>query len=109
MAASLKLAKHLLAEGLLDREHYFDWLLTALNYSDLDTLSMYMLIARTHLDEIGQHRRYGHRLANSLLMQLHKVRTYMFMTIVDLTMAADRISAFPRRLQRFENQDFAAR
>ncbi|KAL8896369.1 MAG: hypothetical protein Q9207_007735 [Kuettlingeria erythrocarpa] len=72
MTYALKLTTHLLAEGLLDREHYFDWLLSALNCSDLDTLSLYMLIVRTHLDEIGQTRRFGHRLVNVLLTQLHK-------------------------------------
>lgn len=70
---SLRLATHLLAESLLDKDHYLDWLLNAINQSDLDKLSVYLLIANSHLEELGQSRRYGRRLLESVLEQLHKV------------------------------------
>ncbi|KAL8722255.1 MAG: hypothetical protein Q9225_001242 [Loekoesia sp. 1 TL-2023] len=69
----LRLATHLLAEGLLDRDHYFDWLLDAVNQSDLDALSAYLLVIRTYLNELGHCRRFGRRLAGSLLEQLYKI------------------------------------
>ncbi|KAL8810597.1 MAG: hypothetical protein Q9200_002443 [Gallowayella weberi] len=36
MTYGLRLANHLFAESLLDRDHYFDWLLNAINQPDLD-------------------------------------------------------------------------
>lgn len=96
---SLELASHLSAEGLLDREHYFDWLLGALEHSDLDTLSVYLLIARTHLIELGMSRRFSYKLAASLLEQLHKVRLSFFRWKVYLTHIADTISLFARSLR----------
>ena len=71
--SSLQLATHLFAECLLDRDHYFDWLLSTISHIDLETLPLYLVIIRSHLREFGQCRRYGRRLADSLLEQLHKV------------------------------------
>ena len=70
---SLRLATHLLAENLLDRDHYFDWLLNTINQTEPEPLPLYLLIVRSQLEEIGHSRRYGRRLAESLLEQLHKV------------------------------------
>lgn len=106
---SLRLATHLLAEGLLDRDHYFDWLLSALNLSRLDTLPVYLFIVGTHLDELGLSRRCGHRLAESLLEHLHKVSGLLNMQPRDLTMVLDRAATLTRRLQNFEYEDCGSR
>ncbi|KAL8994916.1 MAG: hypothetical protein Q9169_005253 [Polycauliona sp. 2 TL-2023] len=73
MTYGLRLSTHLFAEGLLDRDHYFDWLLSAIDQVDLDPLPLYLLIIKLHLKELGQCRRYGRRLAESLLEQLHSI------------------------------------
>ncbi|KAL8772033.1 MAG: hypothetical protein Q9209_002698 [Squamulea sp. 1 TL-2023] len=73
MTYGLRLATHLFAERLLDKDHYFDWLLNAINQVDLETLPVYLLIIRSHLKDFGQSRRYGRRLAESLLEQLQRV------------------------------------
>ncbi|KAL8894770.1 MAG: hypothetical protein Q9192_004065 [Flavoplaca navasiana] len=73
MTYGLQLATHLFAECLLDRDHYFDWLLSTISQIDLETLPLYLVIIRSHLREFGQCRRYGRRLAESLLEQLHKI------------------------------------
>ncbi|KAL8733619.1 MAG: hypothetical protein Q9166_002029 [cf. Caloplaca sp. 2 TL-2023] len=73
MNYGLRLAINLFAERLLDKDHYFDWLLNAVNQSDLDKVPVYLLIIRSHLKELGQSRRYGRRLAESLLGQLRRV------------------------------------
>ncbi|KAL9042393.1 MAG: hypothetical protein Q9180_000641 [Flavoplaca navasiana] len=54
-------------------DHYFDWLLSTISQIDLETLPLYLVIIRSHLREFGQCRRYGRRLAESLLEQLHKI------------------------------------
>ncbi|KAL8779562.1 MAG: hypothetical protein Q9213_006867 [Squamulea squamosa] len=73
MTYGLRLATHLFAERLLDKDHYFDWLLNATSQADLETLPIYLLIIRSHLKDFGQSRRYGRRLAESLLEQLQRV------------------------------------
>ncbi|KAL8969369.1 MAG: hypothetical protein Q9197_004381 [Variospora fuerteventurae] len=73
MAYGIRLSAYLFGEGLLDKEHYFDWLLNALTNSDMDTSYVYLLIVRTHLVEMGRSRRCGHRTADSLLAQLHRI------------------------------------
>ncbi|KAL8807364.1 MAG: hypothetical protein Q9182_000703 [Xanthomendoza sp. 2 TL-2023] len=73
MTYGLRLANNLSAESLLDRDHYFDWLLNAINQSDLDKVLIYLLIVRSHLEELGHSRRCGRRLAESLLEQLHRI------------------------------------
>ncbi|KAL8942427.1 MAG: hypothetical protein Q9211_001395 [Gyalolechia sp. 1 TL-2023] len=69
----VRLTTHLLAEGLLDRDQYFEWLLDAVKQSGLDALSIYLLMVRTHLDELGRSRRLGRQLAESLVRHLHKI------------------------------------
>lgn len=83
-SSSLRLATHLFAESLLDRDHYFDWLLNTINQIDLETLPLYLLIIRSHLKEFGQSRRYGRRLAESLLEQLHMVCLSVSMRCTDV-------------------------
>ncbi|KAL8699836.1 MAG: hypothetical protein Q9224_001240 [Gallowayella concinna] len=73
MTYGLRLATHLFAESLLDRDHYFDWLLNAISQSDLDKVLVYLLVVRSHLVELGHSRRCGRRLAESLLEQLHRI------------------------------------
>ncbi|KAL8650151.1 MAG: hypothetical protein Q9226_005265 [Calogaya cf. arnoldii] len=76
MTYGLRLATHLFAENLLDRDHYFDWLLNTINQTEPEPLPLYLLIVRSHLKEIGHSRRYGRRLAESLLEQLHKIENH---------------------------------
>lgn len=82
--SSLQLATHLFAECLLDRDHYFDWLLSTISQIDLETLPLYLVIIRSHLREFGQCRRYGLRLAESLLEQLHLVGLSISMPCADI-------------------------
>ncbi|KAL9600608.1 MAG: hypothetical protein Q9219_003041 [cf. Caloplaca sp. 3 TL-2023] len=69
----LRLATHLSAAGLLDKDHYFDWLLHSLGHSNLEVLAVYLTITRTHLEELVRSRRFGGRLTESLLEQLHQI------------------------------------
>ncbi|KAL8734420.1 MAG: hypothetical protein Q9181_003223 [Wetmoreana brouardii] len=74
MAYGLRLTTNLLAESLLDRDHYLDWLLNATMQTSLDRLSIYLLILRSRLEELGKSRRYGRRFVESVLEQLHKIQ-----------------------------------
>ncbi|KAI4259051.1 MAG: hypothetical protein LQ352_000948 [Teloschistes flavicans] len=74
MTYGLQLAGHLLAENLLDRDHYLDWLLNAVSQSDLDKLSVYLLLISSHLEDISRSRLFGRRLVDSLLAQLHTIK-----------------------------------
>ncbi|KAL8699342.1 MAG: hypothetical protein Q9201_006054 [Fulgogasparrea decipioides] len=74
IAYGLRLTTSLLAESLLDRDHYLDWLLNATNQTVLDALSIYLLVLRSHLEELGKSRHYGRRLVESVLGQLRKIQ-----------------------------------
>ncbi|KAL8839075.1 MAG: hypothetical protein Q9170_001911 [Blastenia crenularia] len=106
---------HLLAEGLLDRDHYYDWLLDAIDHSDLDVLSIYLLLVRQHLDELGKCRRFGRRLADSLLKQLYKIKHHSspdllnnllieLADVVKFLLASSPVSfLLPKRWQEYES------
>ena len=87
---SLRLATHLFAESLLDKDHYFDWLLNTINQVDIETLPVYLLIINSHLKEVGQSRRYGRRLAESLSEQLHRVFLVVLICGPDADYLADK-------------------
>ncbi|KAL9587205.1 MAG: hypothetical protein Q9212_000364 [Teloschistes hypoglaucus] len=74
MAYGLQLAGHLLAENLLDREHYLDWLLNAVGHSDPEKLSVYLLLISSHLEDISRSRLFGRRLVDLLLVQLYTIK-----------------------------------
>ncbi|KAL8691635.1 MAG: hypothetical protein Q9218_003190 [Villophora microphyllina] len=74
LSYGLQLAGHLLAENLLDKGHYLDWLLNAVRQSDPDKLSVYLLLTRSHLEDICRSRLFGQRLVDSLLSQLYMIR-----------------------------------
>lgn len=65
----------------------------------METSCAYLLIIRTHLVEMGRSRRFGRKLAASLLEQLHRVRVRVAMKPEDLTNNLDRVPIPTRRLQ----------
>ncbi|KAL8779298.1 MAG: hypothetical protein Q9194_001513 [Teloschistes cf. exilis] len=75
MTYGLQLAGHLLAENLLDREHYLDWLLNAVGHSDPEKLSIYLLLISSHIEDISRSRLFGRRLVDLLLAQLHTIKS----------------------------------
>ncbi|KAL8675255.1 MAG: hypothetical protein Q9168_000376 [Polycauliona sp. 1 TL-2023] len=115
MTYGLRLATHLFAENLLDRDHYFDWLLTTVSQGNLETLPLYLHIITSHLKELGQYRRYGRRLADSLLEQLHTIENKVspdlyatvktkILSLIDLFIVASPASfLMPRRWPRYQS------
>ncbi|KAL8626267.1 hypothetical protein Q9189_008050 [Teloschistes chrysophthalmus] len=74
MTYGLQLAGHLLAENLLDREHYLDWLLNAVGHSEPEKLPVYLLLISSHLEDISRSRLFGQRLVDLLLAQLYTIK-----------------------------------
>lgn len=64
---SIRLATHLYAEHLLDREHYMDWLVSSLENCSQAKLPMCLLIVQIYWKDLLRLRKYGRRLVASLL------------------------------------------
>ncbi|KAI1140827.1 hypothetical protein F5Y05DRAFT_288283 [Hypoxylon sp. FL0543] len=59
---AIRLATHLYAEHLLDRDHYMDWLVSGLENSNQAKLPMWLLIIQIYWKDILKLRRHGRRL-----------------------------------------------
>ncbi|OLN86032.1 Mediator of RNA polymerase II transcription subunit 12 [Colletotrichum chlorophyti] len=70
---SIRLATHLYAEQLVDRDHYMDWLVSGLENSTQSKLPMWILITQIYWKDLLCLRKYGRRLVNALLGQLNAI------------------------------------
>ncbi|KAJ0166537.1 Mediator of RNA polymerase II transcription subunit 12 [Colletotrichum tanaceti] len=70
---AIRLATHLYAEQLLDRDHYMDWLVSGLENSTQSKLPMWILITQIYWKDLLRLRRYGRRLVNALLSHLYTI------------------------------------
>ncbi|OHW97860.1 transcription mediator subunit med12 [Colletotrichum incanum] len=70
---AIRLATHLYAEQLLDRDHYMDWLVSGLENSTQSKLPMWVLITQIYWKDLLRLRKYGRRLVNALLSHLHTI------------------------------------
>ncbi|KAI1824376.1 transcription mediator subunit Med12 [Xylaria intraflava] len=64
---AIRLATHLYAEHLLDRDHYIDWLVSGLENTDEAKLPMWLLIVQIYWKDMLKLRRHGRRLATAML------------------------------------------
>jgi hypothetical protein len=70
---SIRLATHLYAESLVDRDHYMDWLVSGLENSSQAKLPMWILVTQIYWKDLLRLRRYGRRLVAGLLTHLNTV------------------------------------
>lgn len=70
----LRLATHLYAEHLLDREHYMEWLVSGLETCSQAKLPMWLLVTQIYWKDLLRLRKYGRRLVVALLNQNTTVR-----------------------------------
>ncbi|KAL0937959.1 transcription mediator subunit med12 [Colletotrichum truncatum] len=70
---AIRLATHLYAEHLVDRDHYMDWLVSGLENSTQSKLPMWILITQIYWKDLLRLRRYGRRLVNALLSHLNTI------------------------------------
>ncbi|KAL9945659.1 RNA polymerase II mediator complex subunit [Verticillium nonalfalfae] len=71
---AIRLATHLYAEHLVDRDHYMDWLVGGLENSTQSKLPMWILISQIYWKDLLRLRRHGRRLANALLSHLTTIQ-----------------------------------
>ncbi|KAH8662239.1 transcription mediator subunit Med12 [Xylariales sp. PMI_506] len=64
---AIRLATHLYAEYLLERDHYMDWLVSGLESSTQARLPMWLLIIRIYWKDLLRSRRNGRRLVAAVL------------------------------------------
>ncbi|KAI1803899.1 hypothetical protein F4811DRAFT_562194 [Daldinia bambusicola] len=64
---AIRLATHLYAEHLLDRDHYMDWLVAGLENSNQAKLPMWLLIIQIYWKDLLKLRRHGRRLVSAIL------------------------------------------
>ncbi|ORY67302.1 transcription mediator subunit Med12 [Pseudomassariella vexata] len=64
---AIRLATHLYAEHLLDRDHYMDWLVSGLENSNQARLPMWILTIRIYWRDLLRSRRTGRRLVTAIL------------------------------------------
>lgn len=65
----MRLASHLYAEHLLDRDHYLDWVVTQLESCQLERLPIWLLLTQIYWKDFVAERKRGRRVAESLLAQ----------------------------------------
>ncbi|WYZ45574.1 hypothetical protein EsH8_VIII_000890 [Colletotrichum jinshuiense] len=70
---AIRLATHLYAEQLVDRDHYMDWLVSGLENCTQSKLPMWILITQIYWKDLLRLRRYGRRLVNALLSHLNTI------------------------------------
>lgn len=73
-SSRLRLATHLYAEHLLDREHYMEWLVSGLETCSQAKLPMSLLVTQIYWKDLLRLRKYGRRLVVALLNQNTTVR-----------------------------------
>lgn len=73
-ACSVRLATHIYAEYLLDRDHYMDWLLDSLEKSPQSKLPIWVLIVQIYWKDMLRLRRTARKLVSVFLFHLHEVR-----------------------------------
>ncbi len=78
--SSTRLAAHLYAEHLLDRENYSEWLVSNLENSSEARLPMWMLVTQLYWKDLLKLRRYGRRLVTALISHHHLVSTPKLLT-----------------------------
>lgn len=71
--SSIRLATHLYAECLVDRDHYMDWLVSSLENSTQAKLPMWILVTQIYWKDLLRLRRYGRRLVAGLLTHFNTV------------------------------------
>ncbi|TGJ82817.1 hypothetical protein E0Z10_g5949 [Xylaria hypoxylon] len=64
---AIRLATHLYAEHLLDRDHYMEWLISSLETSNEAKLPMWLLLVQIYWKDMLKLRRHGRRLATAML------------------------------------------
>jgi hypothetical protein len=71
---SVRLANHIYAEHLMDRDHYMDWLLDSLEKSPQSKLPIWVLLLQIYWKDMLRLRRTARKLVTILLYHLHEVR-----------------------------------
>lgn len=74
---SVRLATHLYAEHLLDREHYIEWLVSGLENCSHAKLPMHLLIIQIYWKDLLRLRKHGRRLVAALLGQYTTVGPHL--------------------------------
>ena len=85
---SIRLAAHLYAEQLLDRDHYTDWLVSGLESSPHSKLPMWILIAQIHWDDMLRLRKNARRLVTALLSHLNTVGAILLVVLWEFSLTS---------------------
>ncbi|KAI1154130.1 transcription mediator subunit Med12 [Nemania diffusa] len=64
---AIRLATHLYAEHLLDRDHYMEWLIASLESSTEARLPIWLLLVQIYWKDMLKLRRHGRRLVTAML------------------------------------------
>ncbi|RYP32774.1 hypothetical protein DL767_005022 [Monosporascus sp. MG133] len=73
---AIRLATHLYAEHLVDRDHYMDWLVTGLENSNQAKLPMWLLIIQIYWKDLLRLRRHGRRLVSAIVSHHASIYTH---------------------------------
>ncbi|KAK3336849.1 hypothetical protein B0T19DRAFT_410762 [Cercophora scortea] len=73
---AIRLATHLYAENLLEREHYMEWLVTGLENSHQSKLPMWTIITQIYWKDLLRLRKFGRRLVTALVSHHHVIYTH---------------------------------
>ncbi|KAI9888774.1 MAG: RNA polymerase II mediator complex subunit [Vezdaea aestivalis] len=73
MNYSLQLGSHIYSEGLVDRDHFLDWIVRIFGTCSLDTVPVWLLIVQLFRGDLVSNRKTGSQLAASALRKLNEI------------------------------------
>jgi len=103
---AIRLAVHFYAENLLDREHYMDWLVSALENSVPSKLPLWLLVTQMYWKDLLQYRKFGRRLAAALLGLITEVTNHLDSDV--LAPVSDRLKSLTKDLMASSPESFVS-
>lgn len=101
---ALRLAAQFHSEHLLDRDHYLDWLVSALENCPQAKLPIWLLITQIYWKDILKSRKFGRRLSAALLSQW--AQTLVHPDVDILAPLSDRLKMLLKQLMTFNPESF---
>ncbi|KAF2834261.1 hypothetical protein M501DRAFT_1020931 [Patellaria atrata CBS 101060] len=71
----IRLASHIYAENIIDRDHFLDWLLSSFEQTQPERLPVWLLISQIFWKDLVSARKRGRRLAECLLAHIGLTRS----------------------------------
>jgi hypothetical protein len=96
----IRLATHLYADHLLDRDHYMEWLISGLEGSNEAKLPIWLLLVQIYWKDMLKLRRHGRRLVTAMINHHCSVSYLLLRHVLTLT---PKFRSMTARIEIFYN------